>query len=88
MPGPDGMKSSLEAMRTDAKQVASDGPVELTTAALSVATAAERFTLFLERYGFDLREFDYSGDTPIDGELNAIIGTMSLDQIREAANRC
>ena len=88
MPGPDEMKAILDSMRESAGVVQIGAEGEVAVAAGSIVDASDRFATFLEGYGYDLRQFDYSGDTPIDGDLNAIIDTMDFETIDAAMEAC
>ncbi len=88
MPGPDEMRARLDAMRSTAERVASAEDDDLADAAQSVVGASDDFATFMDGYGYDLREFDYAGDTPISEDLNIIIDTMDLETIDAAVGSC
>ena len=89
MPGPAGMRSALETMRETADELLRSGVNgDAAVTAEGIVAAAELFDQFLSGYGYDLREFDYSGDTPIDDDLNDIIFMVDFDALEAARAQC
>lgn len=88
MPGPEEMHEVLISMAEAADSVEEVADGDALTAAQSILDAALRFDDFLDGYGYDLREFDYPGDTPIDDELNDIIFVIDFDALGRAQEEC